>query len=117
MMEEFEYRSLFRQLNEEQRLIFVDVMHRKQLYLDTSICLFLIGGARTSKTFTLKSIIQKLLRLYNIEMFFNLTKTKVLLMASIGKVAFNIDDSTIHSTLNILVQQSLFSLPNYHQIH
>jgi len=33
-------------------------------------------------------------------------------MASIGKVAFNIDDLTIHSTLNILVQQSLSSLPN-----
>jgi hypothetical protein len=29
MMEKFEYRSLFRQLNEEQRLIFNDIMHRK----------------------------------------------------------------------------------------
>ncbi len=45
-------------------------------------------------------------------MFFNLTKTKALLLASIGKVAFNIDDLTIHSRLKILVQQSLFSLPN-----
>jgi hypothetical protein len=33
-------------------------------------------------------------------------------MASIGKVVFNIDNLTIHSTLNILVQQSLSSLPN-----
>jgi hypothetical protein len=32
MMEKFEYRIIFRQLNEEQRLIFDDVMHRKQLY-------------------------------------------------------------------------------------
>jgi hypothetical protein len=32
-------------------------------------------------------------------------------MASIGKIAFNIDGLTIHSTLNIHVQQSLFSLP------
>ncbi len=45
-------------------------------------------------------------------MSFNLTKTKALLMASIGKVVFNIDSLTIHSTLNILVQQSLSSLPN-----
>jgi len=45
-------------------------------------------------------------------MFFNLTKTKALVMALIGKFAFNIDNLTIHSTLNILVQQSLFSLPN-----
>jgi hypothetical protein len=44
MMEEFEYCNLLRQLNEEQRLIFDDVMHRKQLYFDTSICLFLTGG-------------------------------------------------------------------------
>jgi hypothetical protein len=31
MMEEFEYHGLLIQLNEEQRLIFDDVMHRKQL--------------------------------------------------------------------------------------
>jgi hypothetical protein len=61
MMEEFEYHSLFRQLNEKKRLIFDDVMHKIQLYLNTSICLFLIGGARIGKTFTLKLIIQGLL--------------------------------------------------------
>jgi hypothetical protein len=33
-------------------------------------------------------------------------------MASIKKTTFNIDGLTIHSTLNILVQQSLFNLPN-----
>jgi hypothetical protein len=43
MMEKIEYCSLLRQLNEEQRLIFDDVMHRKQLCPDTSICLFLTG--------------------------------------------------------------------------
>ncbi len=42
-------------------------------------------------------------------MFSSLTKPKAL---SIGKVAFNIDNLTIHSTLNIHVQQSPFSLPN-----
>ncbi len=45
-------------------------------------------------------------------MSFDLTKIKALLMASISVVAFNIDDLTIHSTLNIYVQQSLFCLPN-----
>jgi hypothetical protein len=34
MMENFEYRSLPKQLNEEQRLIFDDVMHGKQFYPD-----------------------------------------------------------------------------------
>ncbi len=45
-------------------------------------------------------------------MSFDLTKTKVLFMALISKVAFNINDLTIHLTLNILVQQSLFNLPS-----
>jgi hypothetical protein len=61
MMEKSEYRSLLTQLNEEQRLIFDDVMHRKKLYPNTPICLFLTRGARTNKTFALKLIIQKLL--------------------------------------------------------
>jgi len=40
MMENFEYRNLLRQLNEEQRLIFDDVMHKNELYLNTSIVYF-----------------------------------------------------------------------------
>jgi hypothetical protein len=103
-MEEFEYQILFKQLNEEQRLLFDDVMHRIQLYPNTLICLFLIGGVRTIKTFTLKLIIQGLLRLYNKDKSFDLTKIEVLFMTSIGKVAFNIDSLTIHLTLNIHVQ-------------
>jgi hypothetical protein len=31
MLKEFEYHGLLRQLNEKQRLMFDDVMHRKQL--------------------------------------------------------------------------------------
>jgi hypothetical protein len=42
----------------------------------------------------------------------NLTKTKALFMALTSKVVFNIDDLTIHSTLNIPIQQSLSNLPN-----
>jgi hypothetical protein len=61
MMEKFENLSLLRQLNEEQRLIFDDIMHKKQLYPDTPTCLFLIVGVETNKTFTLKVIIEGLL--------------------------------------------------------
>jgi predicted transcriptional regulator len=67
---------------------------------------FFIKGAEISKTLTLKFIIEGLLQLYNINMSFDLIKTKVLLMASISKVVFNIDGLTIHSALNIHVQQS-----------
>ncbi len=101
MMEEFEYRNLFKQLNEEQILIFDDVMHRNQLYPNTSICLFLIRGAGIGKKITLKLIIQGSWWLYNRDISFDLTKTKALLMTSIRKIAFSIDGSTIHSTLNI----------------
>jgi hypothetical protein len=78
-------------------------MHRKQLYHDTLICLFLTGGVGTGKTFRLKFIIQGLLWLYNRDMSFDLTKTKALLMASMGKIAFNINGLVIHSTLNIII--------------
>jgi hypothetical protein len=81
-MEKFECHSLLKQLNEKKKNIFDDVMHRKQLYHDIMICLFLTWG----KTFTLKHIIQRLLWLYNRDIFFDLTKTKVLLMALIGKL-------------------------------
>jgi hypothetical protein len=71
-----------------------------------------IRGVGIGKTFTLKLIIQGLLWLYNRDISSDLTKTKALFMASIGKVAFNIDDLTIYLALNIHVQQSLYSLPN-----
>jgi hypothetical protein len=55
------------------------MMYRKQLYFDTLICLFFTGGVGTSKTFTLKFIIQRLLRLYNRKISFDLTKNKAYL--------------------------------------
>jgi hypothetical protein len=70
----------------------------------------LTRGVGTGKTFTLKLIIQRLLWLYNRDMSFDFTKTKALLMASISKVAFNIDGLIIHSTLNIPIQSSLPNL-------
>ncbi len=49
---------------------------------------------------------------YTIKISFGLTKTKALFMTSIRKITSNINDLTIHSALNIPVQQSLFNLPN-----
>jgi hypothetical protein len=82
MMEDFEYPSLLKQLNEEQRLIFDDVMHRNQLYINTFICLFSTWG----KIFTLKLIIQGLLQSYNRDIYSDLIKTKALLMTSTLKL-------------------------------
>ncbi len=57
-MKKFEYCNLRKQLNEEGRLIFDDIIHRKQLYPDTPICLSLKESVGTSKTFTLNFIIK-----------------------------------------------------------
>ncbi len=53
-MKKIEYYSLLKQLNDEYKLIFDDVMHRKQLYPNTPICLLLQEVLELVKTFTLK---------------------------------------------------------------
>jgi len=75
MMEEFEYRSLLKQLK-KKNLIFDDVMHKEKSTL-IHWYVFLTRGAGTSiKTFTLKLIIKELLRLYNRDIFYNLNKNQ-----------------------------------------
>jgi hypothetical protein len=110
IMDELKYWSMLIQLNEEQRLIFDDIMYRKQVYHNIPIHIFLIKGVGIGKNFILKLIIQGLLRVYYKYLPLNLTKIKALLMASIGKIAYNIDGQTIHSTLNIHVQQTLTTM-------
>jgi hypothetical protein len=60
-MDESKYQSMLRQLNEEKKLIFDNIMYRKQMYHNIQIHIFLTGGVGTNKTFTLKLIIQGLL--------------------------------------------------------
>ncbi len=84
----------------------------KKIIFNSPICLFLMRGVGIGKTFTLKLIIQRLLWLHIKNTSSNLITINALLMASIGKTTFNIDDLAIHSTLNIFVQQSLSNLPN-----
>jgi len=84
----------------------------EKMYHNIPIHIFLTRGAWTSKTFTLKLIIQVLLQIYNKNLLSNLTQIKELFMASTCKVAFNIDGQTIHSKLNIPIQQTLTNLSN-----
>jgi hypothetical protein len=110
MVEIFEYCSLFRQ----QWITKINIWwcYAWKTIVPKLICLFFYEGAKTDKTFILKLIIQKLLWLYNRDIYFNLTKNKASLMESTNKITFNIDGLKIHSTLNIHVQQSLSSLPS-----
>jgi hypothetical protein len=72
-------------------------------YSNTSI---LIRGAKIDNTFILKLIIQGLLWLYKKNLSSNLIKTKTLFMTSTNKITLNVSQ-TKHSTLNIIVQQTL----------
>jgi hypothetical protein len=58
IMNELEYRNMLRQLTKEQRLIFDDIVYRKNIYHNIPIHIFFIGGARIGKSFTLKLVIQ-----------------------------------------------------------
>jgi hypothetical protein len=63
------------------------------------------------KTFILLCIIQYLLRYYNkINFEANLLKQKIMKLGYIGKAAFNISGSTIHSALGIPLNKSLLEL-------
>jgi hypothetical protein len=50
MMEEYQYQSYIIQLNEEKILIFDDIMHRKQMYLDSWFVYFWQGVLEQVKT-------------------------------------------------------------------
>ncbi len=65
------------------------------------IHLFIIRGADIGKTFTLMILIQALICFYNRHPHSDPLKKKVLLMAYIGKTTFNIDVTTIYSSLSI----------------
>jgi hypothetical protein len=75
IMDESKYQNMFKQLNEEQKLMFDNIMYRKKMYSNISIHIFLTRGVGIGKTFTLKLIIQGLLQIYK-DLSFNLTKIK-----------------------------------------
>jgi hypothetical protein len=59
IMDELEYQSMLRQLNERKKLIFDDIIYKKKKYYNISIHIFLARRVINSKSFTLKSIIQR----------------------------------------------------------
>ncbi len=117
IMDELEYQSMLRQLNERKKLIFDDIIYKKKKYYNISIHIFLARRVINSKSFTLKSIIQRSLWIYNKYLSINLTKIKASLMVSISKFEFNIDGQTIHLTfltnINKYVKLSSDSLKKF----
>ena len=70
--------------------------------------LFLTGGAGTGKTFTAKTLFQMLIRIYDAHNTIDPLKPKGLILAYIGKAAYNAGCTTIHSTLLMPFNKSHF---------
>jgi len=80
--------------------LMVSCIERKQ-NPNEPIHLFITKSVGTSKTFTLMLLIQALICFYNKHLHLDHLKKKALLMACIGKTTFNIDVTTIHSSIFI----------------
>jgi hypothetical protein len=84
---------------------------KNKKYLSKPLHIFLTGGTRIGKTFTLMCIIQNMLRYYikdisNVDPF----KPKVMKLTYIRKITFNINGMTIHSTLAIPLNENFNEL-------
>lgn len=88
-------------MNQEQKLLYNDIMLKKRISPNTALNIFITGGAGTGKTFTLMLIIQGLLRYYAPSLQENIDSPLALIMAYTGKAAFNIAGTTIHSALHL----------------
>ncbi len=70
--------------------------------------IFLIGGARTRKTFTLMCIIQNMLWYYTKQVTnVDILKPKIMKLTYIGKTSFNINGTMIHFTLEFPLNKNL----------
>ena len=76
--------------------------------MDTSMHLFLTGGAGTSRTFTAKELFQMLIRIYDSNNSSDPMKPKGLIVAYIGKVAYIAGGTTFHSAFLMPFNKSQF---------
>jgi hypothetical protein len=73
--------------------------------------MFLTSGVDIGKAFTLMCIIQNMLQYYTKQTTNDdILKPKIMKLTYIGKVAFNINSTTIHSTLVIPLYKNLTEL-------
>ncbi len=85
-------------LNEEQCVLFYDILYKKQMNPNGTLSIFFIRSVGTWKTFTLMVIIQGLIQYYlkqNKDL--DPSKQTVFKMAYTRKVAYNITGSALHS--------------------
>jgi hypothetical protein len=108
LIENNEYHRIRHFLNQEQQTIVKDITLKKHLNMDTPLHLFLIGGARTGKTFTMKELLQILIRIYDSNNSSDPMKPKGLIVAYTGKDAYNVGGTKVHSAFLIPFNNSQF---------
>ena len=105
-MNDEEYMSKMRQLNQEQ----IDFVYQVLHHVKTSpepIFRFLSGGAGVGKTFVTKMLYQALLKYMNRMPGTNPSFPFILLMAPTRKAAHLLKGNTIHSALKVPINQSM----------
>jgi hypothetical protein len=108
LIENNEYHRIRRLLNLEQQTILKDIALKKCLNMDTLVHLFLTGGAGIGKTFTTKALFQMHIRIYDSNNSSNPMEPKGLIVAYIGKDAYNASGTIVHSTFLIPFNKSYF---------
>jgi len=76
-------------------------MFRRKQNPNEPLHLFIIGGVGKGKKLMLMLLIQGLVHFYNKHLELDPFKKKAILMTYIEKIAFNIDETIIHSSLSI----------------
>jgi len=89
-----------KQLNNKQMAIVDDILYKKTKQPNKPLHIFLTRGVKTGKIFTFMCIIQNMLQYY-IKQIINVDplKPKIMKLAPTRKATFNINETTIHSTL------------------
>jgi pantothenate kinase-related protein Tda10 len=83
-------------------------MFRRKQNPNEPLHMFIIGGVGIGKNFMLMLLIQSLVHFYNKHLELDLFKKKALLMTYIEKITFNIDETIIHSSLSIPLNDKYF---------
>ena len=105
-MNDEEYSSKMRQLNQEQ----IDFLYQVLHHIKTSpepIFRFLSGGAGVGKTFVTKMLYQTLLKYMNKMPWTDPSFPLIILLALTGKATYLLKGNTIHSALKVPINQSV----------
>ena len=97
------YLEKLSQLNQRQRTILMEILHRMKA--GEIFTIFISGGAGVGKSFFITTLYQALMRYFNRQPGNDGATIKILLCAPTGKAAFNIHGMTLHSSFSIPVQQ------------